>query len=200
MKRLPKTVINKSINSILRKRKLLHVSARSGGRTLQTLSADQRASCVHTLADLLVSKQSEILDANSRDLAEAQKSGLAKPLLSRLSLTPAKLKNLAVGLKQIADSSHQNVGRVLRRTKLAEGLDLTQITVPIGVLLVIFESRPDSLPQVAALAIASGNGLLLKGGKEAAHSNRALMELVKEALSTIGAPNAISLVSFNVHY
>ncbi|XP_030755716.1 delta-1-pyrroline-5-carboxylate synthase [Sitophilus oryzae] len=170
-------------------------NARIGGRLLQTLTPDQRASCVHTLAELLVSKQSQILDANQKDLQEASQSGLAKPLLSRLSLTPSKLKNLAVGLKQIADSSHNNVGRVLRRTRLADGLELKQITVPIGVLLVIFESRPDSLPQVAALAIASGNGLLLKGGKEAAHSNRALMELVKEALSTIGAANAISLVS-----
>lgn len=177
---------------------MIIIIARKGGRQLQTLSPEQRASCVHTLADLLISKQSEILDANQKDLSEATKTGLAKPLLSRLSLTPAKLKNLSVGLKQIADSSHSNVGRVLRKTRLADGLMLKQITVPIGVLLVIFESRPDSLPQVAALAIASGNGLLLKGGKEAAHSNRALMELVKEALGTIGATNAISLVSIDV--
>lgn len=162
---------------------------------MQSLSPDQRASAVRTLADLLVSRQNEILEANQKDLSESSKSGLAKPLLSRLSLNHAKLKNLAIGLHQIADSSYQNVGRVLRRTKLADGLNLTQITVPIGVLLVIFESRPDSLPQVAALAMASGNGLLLKGGKEAAHSNRALMELVKESLATVGATNAVSLVS-----
>lgn len=170
-------------------------NARLGSRVMQNLSASDRALCVNTLADLLISKQPQILEANAKDLDEAKKSGLAKPLLSRLSLTPSKLESLAVGLKQIADDSHRNVGRVLRRTKLADGLELKQVTVPIGVLLVIFESRPDSLPQVAALAMASGNGLLLKGGKEAAHSNRALMELVKEALATVGAQNAISLVS-----
>lgn len=170
-------------------------NARLGSRVMQNLSASDRALCVNTLADLLISKQPQILEANAKDLDEAKKSGLAKPLLSRLSLTPSKLESLAVGLKQIADDSHRNVGRVLRRTKLADGLELKQVTVPIGVLLVIFESRPDSLPQVAALAMASGNGLLLKGGKEAAHSNKALMELVKEALATVGAQNAISLVS-----
>jgi delta-1-pyrroline-5-carboxylate synthetase len=162
---------------------------------MQNLTPQERASCVSTLADLLISKQDFILEANQRDLNDAQRDGLAKPLLSRLSLTPAKLRGLSAGLKQIAETSHSIVGKTLRRTKLAEDLELKQITVPIGVLLVIFESRPDSLPQVAALSIASANGLLLKGGKEASHSNKALMEVVKEALSTVGATNAISLVS-----
>ncbi|XP_064549019.1 delta-1-pyrroline-5-carboxylate synthase [Drosophila montana] len=170
-------------------------NARIGSRQMQALSAAERALAVSNLADLLVSREKFILEANAKDLEEAQKSGLAKPLLSRLSLNSAKLKNLSIGLKQIADDSHKNVGRVLRRTRLAEGLELKQVTVPIGVLLVIFESRPDSLPQVAALAMASANGLLLKGGKEAAHSNKALMELVKEALVSVGAEHAVSLVS-----
>lgn len=116
-------------------------------------------------------------------------------MLNRLSLSHGKLKTLSIGLKQIADSSYENVGRVLRKTRLAENLVLQQVTVPIGVLLVIFESRPDSLPQVAALAMASANGLLLKGGKEAAYSNKTLMELVKDSLRTVGAQDAISLVS-----
>ena len=122
------------------------------------------------LADMLISKQSLILEANARDLEEAKRENIAKPLLSRLSLSSSKLKNLSIGeflnlfflgsfqvlqyfffypgLNQIADSSLNNVNRVIRRTRLAEDLDLTQITVPIGVLLVIFESRPDALPQV----------------------------------------------------
>lgn len=162
---------------------------------MQSLMPEERASCINTLAGLLESKQGEILEANETDLNEARKSGLSKPLLSRLSLTPSKLKSLSVGLRQIADSSLTNVGRVLRKTKLADNLELKQITVPIGVLLVIFESRPDSLPQVAALAMSSANGLLLKGGKEAANSNKCLMDLVKEALSSVGAANAISLIS-----
>ncbi|XP_011493988.1 PREDICTED: delta-1-pyrroline-5-carboxylate synthase [Ceratosolen solmsi marchali] len=170
-------------------------NARVGSRVLQSLLPEERAGCINTLADLLESRQNDILDANGRDVDEARKTGLAKPLLSRLSLTSSKLKSLRDGLRQIADSSLTNVGRVVRRTRLADGLDLKQVTVPIGVLLVIFESRPDSLPQVAALAMSSANGLLLKGGKEAAHSNRCLMDLVKEALSSVGAANAISLVS-----
>ncbi|KAL6427312.1 hypothetical protein ACFW04_008704 [Cataglyphis niger] len=170
-------------------------NARLGSRLLQALRPEERAECIKTLADLLESRQSDILAANALDLEAASKKNLAKALLSRLSLTSAKLKSLSSGLHQIAEDSLNNVGRVLRRTKLAEGLELQQITVPIGVLLVIFESRPDSLPQVAALAMSSANGLLLKGGKEAAHSNRYLMKLVKEALEKFDASNAISLVS-----
>lgn len=169
--------------------------ARAGSRDLQRLSPTERSACIHRLAELLVSRQDDILAANQKDIRAASLAGLAGPLLSRLSLSPGKLRGLAAGLKQIADSSHENVGRVLRKTKLADGLMLSQVTVPIGVLLVIFESRPDCLPQVAALAISSANGLLLKGGKEAAHSNKILAELVKEALSAVGAERAISLVS-----
>ncbi|XP_071582783.1 delta-1-pyrroline-5-carboxylate synthase isoform X2 [Temnothorax nylanderi] len=170
-------------------------NARVGCRKLQALSPEERAECIKILAGLLESRQSEIFAANALDLEDASKNNLAQVLLSRLSLTPAKLKSLSSGLRQIADDSLNNVGRVVRRTRLADGLELEQITVPIGVLLVIFESRPDSLPQVAALAMSSANGLLLKGGKEAANSNKYLMVLVKEALEKFGASNAISLVS-----
>ncbi|GCB79177.1 hypothetical protein scyTo_0020760, partial [Scyliorhinus torazame] len=155
----------------------------------------ERADIIHRLADLLTDNRDEILKSNKRDMEKAVALGqLSQPLLKRLSLTTAKLNSLAIGLRQIAASAQDSVGRLIRRTRVAKGLDLEQITVPIGVLLVIFESRPDCLPQVSALAIASGNGLLLKGGKEAAHSNQILHHLTQEALSLHGVKDTIHLV------
>jgi gamma-glutamyl phosphate reductase len=86
------------------------------------------------------------------------------------------------------------IGQVVRRTRLADGLSLKQITTPIGVLLVIFESRPDSLPQIAALSICSGNGLLLKGGSEAKYSNEILTKLMQDALEPYAPRETLALV------
>ncbi|XP_026866257.1 delta-1-pyrroline-5-carboxylate synthase [Electrophorus electricus] len=170
--------------------------ARTAGRALASLLPEQRSEIIYTMADLLTEKREEILSANKKDMEFAVNSGrMPPPLLKRLSLSSSKLNSLAIGLRQIAVSSQDSVGRVVRRTRVANNLELEQITVPIGVLLVIFESRPDCLPQVSALAIASGNALLLKGGREAANSNRVLHELAQEALSIHGVRDAIQLVS-----
>ena len=97
----------------------------------------------------MIIRQEHILAANQRDLDAAQRAGnLASSLVSRLLLTPSKLDTLATGLRQIADGSYDVLGRVLRATQVAHNLELRQVTVPIGVLMVIFESRPDALPQV----------------------------------------------------
>merc|ERR1719189_2494811 len=146
-------------------------NARSGSRKLQSLSPSERANVITNIADNLVKRKDEIMAANRLDLEEARIAGVKGPLYNRLAFTEGKIKSLSEGLHQIADNSFDNVGRVLRRTRVSSTLDLVQKTVPIGVLMVIFESRPDALPQVASLAIASANGLLLKGGKEAKHSN-----------------------------
>ncbi|KAF7253368.1 Delta-1-pyrroline-5-carboxylate synthase [Varanus komodoensis] len=124
--------------------------ARAGGRSLAALQPEQRAEIIYHLADLLTDQREEILQANKKDMEEAENKGrLALPLLKRLSLSTSKLNSLAIGLRQIAASSQDSVGRVLRRTRIAKDLELEQVTVPIGVLLVIFESRPDCLPQVS---------------------------------------------------
>uniref|UniRef100_A0A669CN51 Delta-1-pyrroline-5-carboxylate synthase n=1 Tax=Oreochromis niloticus TaxID=8128 RepID=A0A669CN51_ORENI len=170
--------------------------ARHAGRTLASLLPEQRAEIICCLAELLIEKKEEILNANKKDMELATTLGrLSQPLINRLSLSTAKLNSLAIGLRQLAVSSRNSVGRVLRRTRVANNLELEQITVPIGVLLVIFESRPDCLPQVSALAIASGNALLLKGGKEASNTNKILHQLTQEALSIHGVADAIQLVS-----
>ncbi|XP_037611339.1 delta-1-pyrroline-5-carboxylate synthase isoform X2 [Sebastes umbrosus] len=170
--------------------------ARNSGRTLASLLPDQRSEIICNLADLLTEKKEEIMAANKLDMDLAANAGhLPAAMLKRLSLSPAKLNSLAIGLRQIAVAAQDSVGRVLRRTRVANNLELEQITVPIGVLLVIFEARPDCLPQVSALAIASGNALLLKGGKEAANTNRVLHQITQEALSMHGVTEAVQLVS-----
>lgn len=174
---------------------VLAKGARRGSRVLQSLDWQERAGVISTLADLLESRSQQILTANQLDLRVAQRDNITEAMLARLELTEAKLADLATGLRQIAADGRRQLGRVLRRTQLAAGMELQQLTVPLGVLLVIFESRPDCLPQVASLAISTGNGLLLKGGREAKHSNEYLMSLVKEALSTVGATSAVGLVS-----
>merc|ERR1711970_678180 len=150
---------------------------------------------VSVLATSLLSNEKEIMEANEKDLTAAKARGVTGPMFDRLALSRSKLESLCTGLMQIADSSYDNVGKVVRRTRISDTLEVVQKTVPIGVLMVIFESRPDALPQVASLAIASANGLLMKGGKEAVHSNKALMSLVSKALGRHGCSDAISLAS-----
>lgn len=169
--------------------------ARDGSSKLQALTGEHRSAIVNRLADLLLERKADIIAANQQDVSAAYGEGMSQTMMARLFLNDKKLSTLADGLRQIAASSRNALGRVLKRTKMAEGMELRQISVPIGVLMVIFESRPDALPQVAALSICSGNGLLLKGGSEASHSNKILHELVQEALEPFVPPSTVALVS-----
>lgn len=134
---------------------------------------------------------------SSPSLSFSLRLGTSQALIDRLALTTTKLQSLTAGLRQIADTSHSVLGRIIRRTQIATDLELRQISVPLGVLMVIFESRPDCLPQIAALSIATGNGLLAKGGKEAAETNKRINELIREALRSVdpAVENAVSLVN-----
>ncbi|CAM9601447.1 unnamed protein product, partial [Laminaria digitata] len=159
--------------------------ARVGGRMLCALESEERAGILIKVAKALLSKTPEIMRANANDIKLAKANNIAAALLNRLKLTEAKIKVLAEGISSLA-AGEEPLSKCNSRLEVAEGLILKQITAPIGVLLVVFESRPDSLPQIASLAIRSGNGLLLKGGKEAEHSNACLHRFEAVARGGVG--------------
>ena len=173
------------------------IKARDASRNLATLDAQVRCDILLALADGLISHEADIMKANRLDLKNAEASTMSGVLKSRLKLSPEKLRTLADGIRSIAKSDP--LGKVLRHTEVAADLDLVQLTVPIGVLLIIFESRPDALVQIAALSISSGNGLLLKGGKEAQRSNAVLHQLVCESIEKGSqgkiSPHLVALVN-----
>lgn len=158
--------------------------AREASRQLQRLSAKERCNVLLAMADALESEQAAIARANERDIAAAAEMNMSVAMAARLKLPPKKLKGVADGIRQLA-RQEDPLFKTKRHLELAPGLELRQETVPIGVLLVIFESRPDVVPQVSALAIASGNGLLLKGGKEAVHTNACLHGILAKAVERV---------------
>lgn len=172
--------------------------ARAGARQLQALTSAQRTRILLSIADALESGVTAILEKNLLDVRAAELCGVAYSLLSRLSMSREKIATLVAGIRSIAAQTDP-VGHLLEQRELAEDLMLDRVSTPIGVLLVVFESRPDCLPQIAALAIRSGNGLILKGGKEAENSNVFLHSLIAECIEretngTVSA-GAIGLVT-----
>jgi len=157
--------------------------SRAASRQLQSLTTAERVAILNRVAELLEANEASIMAENAKDV-ESATGKISEALLQRLILKPSKIRQLADGIRAIA-RQEEPIGRLLSRTEIAEGLVLDKVTSPIGVLLVIFEARPDALPQIAALAIRSGNGLLLKGGKEAVHSNAKLHSLVVDAVTEI---------------
>jgi delta-1-pyrroline-5-carboxylate synthetase len=165
------------------------MAARAEARKLQALPHKVRQDILNAVAQALLDRKEELLAANALDVEAAEKDGIALVLKKRLKLTEAKFATLAAGLRQIAGLPDP-LGVVKSKRELADGMELSLITVPIGVLMIIFESRPDSMPQISALALASGNGLLLKGGKEALHSNAAIHNVIGDAIES-GSGGAI---------
>jgi len=157
------------------------MAARAEARKLQALSHTVRRDILYAISTALLQHQDELLAANAIDIEAAENENIATVLKKRLKLTTDKLTTLANGITQIADKQDP-LGVVKSKRELTDGLELSLITVPIGVLMIIFESRPDSMPQISALALASGNGLLLKGGKEAKCTNAAIHKVIGDAI------------------
>lgn len=169
--------------------------ARSAALRLQASNDAARAGAALAAADALQAEAPRILAANAEDVAAATEASLAAPLLSRLKLTPEKLALTLDGVRSLARMADP-LGRTLRSTLLDDGLRLYQVTVPLGVVACVFESRPDAAIQIPALALRSGNAVLLKGGAEAERTNRAIVEAIRGALASRGLPEeAVQLLA-----
>lgn len=161
---------------------------------LKLAASTERTAMLKDIAAALRQNAGSIFEANKKDLAEANAAGIAEPLYKRLVLNEAKLRDVVAGIQQIAEMKDP-VGRVVEETELDDGLILKKVQTPIGVLAMIYESRPDAGPQIAALAIRTGNGVLLKGGREAANTNVAIGEVIRSVLERYGLRDAVQLVS-----
>ncbi|XP_047324072.1 delta-1-pyrroline-5-carboxylate synthase-like [Impatiens glandulifera] len=170
------------------------VAAHECSRKLRGLSSEERRKLLLDIADALEANESLINAENQVDVYTAETRCYDKSLTSCLILKPGKVSALAKSIRVIADME-EPIGCILRKMELADGLILEKKTHPLGVLLVIFESRPDVLVQIASLAIKSGNGLLLKGGKEANHTNAILHKVITEAIPDSVGKMLIGLVT-----
>ena len=156
------------------------------------MSNEARCKALNTVAERLVEKQDEIFAENKKDLDAAAANGVADAIVKRLKFNDAKLRDVVAGIKQLTELEDP-IGKVTLDRELDEGLRLTRLTVPIGVIGVIFEARPDALIQISSLCIRSGNCPVLKGGKETTFTNRILFNIIYNAVLEAGFPEGCML-------
>jgi len=169
--------------------------ARAAGRLLATVRGSQKDRWLQLAARALEERAPEILTANERDLASAAANGLTGAQIDRLRLTPERLRSAASGLREVLDLPDP-VGQVRESRVRPNGLEVHKVGVPLGVILFIYESRPNVTVDAAGLCVKSGNALILRGGREALHSNTALHQVLQEALRACELPgDAVQLVT-----
>ena len=156
--------------------------ARAASRRLASLSADDKNRSLLAMADAIEANAAAIRDENARDMAAGAATGLSKALLDRLLLDEARIGGMATGLREVAELPDP-VGRVLDERTRPNGLKLTKVAAPIGVIVIIYESRPNVTADAASLCFKSGNAPILRGGKEAIHSNQVIAKTMVEAAS-----------------
>jgi len=156
--------------------------ARAASLVLATTPPEAKNAALHDLANRLVAATESLLAANLQDLAAARENGLSAAQIDRLTLTPARLAHLAASVRQVAALADP-VGEILESTTRPNGLVLHKIRVPIGVIGIVYEARPNVTIDCAVLCLKSGNAALLRGGKECFHTNTALAALIAQALA-----------------
>lgn len=162
-------------------------SARAASHKAARLSSDTKNDALARLAGLLVEHTDDILQTNAKDLAAAEQDGLSKAMVDRLKFTPERIQAMAEGLRQVI-ALPDPVGETLEETTRPNGIRLVKRRVPFGVIGIIYESRPNVTIDCAALCLKSGNACILRGGKEAFHTNTHLAQLIQQALVDAGIP------------
>src|SRR4051812_23401261 len=168
--------------------------ARDASRVLATLDSRTKNAALDAVAEALEARTAEILEANAHDMEAGRENGLSAALLDRLALDEARVRGIADGVRSVA-ALPDPVGEVIDGFRLPNGLDVRKVRVPLGVIAVVYEARPNVTIDAAALCLKSGNAIVLRGSSTAAHSNAVLAAIAAEAAEAAGAPEgAIVLV------
>lgn len=163
--------------------------AKASSRVLAVYSTERKNNLLLTIASELRKKTDYIIGENQKDLAAAEKEGVGRAMYDRLLLNRERIEGMAGSVEEIA-RMHDPIGRIENMKVRPSGIRVGQMRIPLGVVAVIYESRPNVTTDIAALCIKSGNATILRGGKEAIHSNTALHQVIRQALAGSGAPQA----------
>ncbi len=161
--------------------------AKSASVNLAAVKTNVKNKALVEIAKALKQHSSEIVSANKEDLITAEKENLAGPLLKRLKFDEGKINDVCAGIESLIKLD-EPIGKTITATELDKGLELYKVSCPIGVIGVVFESRPDALVQISTLCLKSGNAVLLKGGSEAVKTNRILTDIISQASEKAGLP------------
>ncbi|HTU95912.1 MAG TPA: glutamate-5-semialdehyde dehydrogenase [Solirubrobacteraceae bacterium] len=170
-------------------------TAQRAARALAVLGSGVKDEALYAMADALEQSTEQILEANARDLQDGEENGLSAALLDRLALNPARIAAMAAGVRKIA-ALPDPVGEVIDGSTLPNGLQMRRVRVPLGVIAVVYEARPNVTIDAAALCLKSGNAVVLRGSSSAAHSNAVLAAVASDAATAAGLPaGAMSLIA-----
>ena len=162
--------------------------AKAASRSLATISTEVKNNALFKMAKGLEAEAAKLISENRKDLIEAEKKGLSKAMIDRLTLDPDRIRAMADGLREVA-ALPDPVGEIIRMWRRPNGMQVGRMRVPIGLIGIIYESRPNVTADSAALCLKSGNGVLLRGGSEAVHSNAAIADVLNRAGAEAGIPD-----------
>ncbi|MGT2829410.1 glutamate-5-semialdehyde dehydrogenase [Streptococcus hillyeri] len=173
--------------------------AKKAARDLLSLSTSEKNALLTLVTKRLVSETALLLTENAKDLAQAKENGISEIMTDRLRLTPERIEGIAEGVRQVADLEDP-IGQVVRGYTNLDGLKIVQKRVPLGVIAMIFESRPNVSVDAFSLAFKTNNAIILRGGRDAINSNKALVSVIRQALADGGVnPDVVQLVEDTSH-